>query len=297
MRKENQYKKSNNSSLLGLLIILFGILLLIDNVIPGLHFFNRLFSWPIILIACGLIIGHTSRYENPASYILILIGAFFLVLKLFNINFNMLFWPIILIAIGFTLITGRTRKNRFHPQPIPPKDPIWDKRVFDENDISKSNEPVNEDSSEFQMGASATTEEHTDKGDQTYKDFKENPYSKDYTKDFSGDEFVDSTSVFSSNKINVVSRNFKGGNVVNIFAGTEINLMHADMNEPAILEVVQLFGGSTVIAPAHWVIQPEMAAIFGGIEDKRFTNSMPDSSKVLYIRGTSLFGGITIKSI
>src|SRR5690554_611010 len=224
MRKENQYKKSNNSSLLGLLIILFGILLLIDNVILVLHFFNRLFSWPIILIACGLIIGHTSRYENPASYILILIGAFFLVLKLFNINFNMLFWPIILIAIGFTLITGRTRKNRFHPQPIPPKDPIWDKRVFDEKDISKSNEPVNEDSSEFQMGASATTEEHTDKGDQTYKDFKENPYSKDYTKDFSGDEFVDSTSVFSSNKINVVSRNFKGGNVVNIFAGTEINL-------------------------------------------------------------------------
>jgi predicted membrane protein len=296
MRKENQYKKSNNSSLLGLLIILFGILLLIDNVIPGLHFFNRLFSWPIILIACGLIIGHTSRYENPASYILILIGAFFLVLKLFNINFNMLFWPIILIAIGFTLITSRTRRNRFRAQPIPPKEPIWDKRVFDESEISKGNESTKEDSSEVQMGVHASTEERTEYNDnKNNKDFKGTSYSKD--KDFNGDEFVDSTSVFSSNKINVVSRNFKGGNVVNIFAGTEINLMHADMNEPAVLEVVQLFGGSTVIAPAHWVIQPEMAAIFGGIEDKRFTNSMPDSSKVLYIRGTSLFGGITIKSV
>ena len=73
--------------------------------------------------------------------------------------------------------------------------------------------------------------------------------------------------------------------------------MHADVVEPASLEVVQLFGGSTIIAPAHWVIQPEMASFFGGIEDKRFTNSMPDTSKVLYIRGTSLFGGITIKSM
>lgn len=297
MHKENQYKKPSNSSFLGLLIILFGILLLIDNIIPDLHFFNGLFSWPIILIACGLIIGHKSRYENPASYILITVGIFFWVLRMFHVNFNMLFWPIILIAIGFALITGRTRRNRFRPRPTPPKEPIWDKRVFDENEITNSNETTKEATSNYRKESNEGNGGHND--DQNKKDFKENYYSdnQENTQDYTRDEYVDSTSVFSSNKINVVSRNFKGGNVVNIFAGTEINLMHADMNEPAVLEVVQLFGGSTIIAPAHWVIQPEMAAIFGGIEDKRFTNSMPDSSKVLYIRGTSLFGGITIKSI
>ncbi len=287
MRKENQYRKPNNSSLLGLLIILFGVLLLIDNIIPGLHFLNRLFSWPVILIACGLIIGHRSKYLNVASYMLIIVGVFFLVLRLFDINFNMLFWPIILIAVGFTLISGRrNRRNYFQPRPTPPTEPIWDKRVVNENETvnTVSTEPqmnINEENQD----SNTSNSEYSSKADQ------------EYTQDYIREEYVDSTSVFSSNKINVVSRKFKGGNVVNIFAGTEINLMHADMSEPAVLEVTQLFGGSTIIAPAHWVIQPEMAAIFGGIEDKRFTNAMPDSSKILYIRGTSLFGGITIKSI
>ena len=287
MRKENQYRKPNNSSLFGLLIILFGILLLIDNIIPGLHFFNRLFSWPVILIACGLAIGHRSNYSNAASYTLIIVGVFFLVLRLFHLNFNMLFWPVILIAVGFILISGRsTRKSGFPSRPTPPVAPIWDKRVVNEDDTT--NASSNEQQTE-------NNEDEPENKDQSNGD--NSNAGQDYFQHSLRDEYVDSTSVFSSNKINIVSKNFKGGNVVNIFAGTEINMMHADMSEPAVLEVTQLFGGSTIIAPAHWVIQPEMAAIFGGIEDKRFTNAMPDSSKVLYIRGTSLFGGITIKSI
>lgn len=286
MRKENQYRKTNNSSLLGLLIILFGILLLIDNIVPGLYFFNRLFSWPIILIACGLVVGHRSNYLNSASYILIAVGVFFLALRLFNINFNMLFWPVILIAVGFTLISGRrTRKRGFPQRPIPPPTvPIWDKRVVDENDSATTSSTAPQgDFNEANQENVASAEGDRSNNGQEYEQYLR-------------DEYVESTSVFSSNKINVVSKNFKGGNIVNIFAGTEINLMHADMTENAVLEVTQLFGGSTIIAPAHWVIQPEMAAIFGGIEDKRFTNAMPDLSKILYIRGTSLFGGITIKS-
>lgn len=283
MLKENQNRKPNNSSLLGLLIILFGILLLIDNIIPGLYFLNRLISWPVILIACGLIIGHRSKYLNVASYILIIVGVFFLVLRIFHIDFNILFWPVIFIAVGFALISGRRgNKNFFPPRPIPPTTPIWDKRVTDENDATSEN------SSQYRAGFNQDSKESS---------AFENERGSKTTQDSYRDEYVDSTSVFSSNKINVVSKNFKGGNVVNIFAGTEINLMHADMTEPAVLEVTQLFGGSTIITPSHWVIQPEMAAIFGGIEDKRFTNAIPDSSKILYIRGTSLFGGITIKSI
>src|SRR5690606_39195263 len=137
MNKSNQARRPNNSSLFGLLIILFGILLLIDNIIPGLHFLNRLFSWPMILIAVGFFIGHRSGYEKPAPVILIVTGAFFLILTLFHINFNVLFWPIILIALGFSLITGRSRKKRFRTDPTPPPtNPIWDKRVYDETDTT-----------------------------------------------------------------------------------------------------------------------------------------------------------------
>src|SRR5690606_5661868 len=97
-------------------------------------------SWPVILIACGLIIGHRSKYLNAASYILIVVGVFFLVLRIFNIDFSTLFWPIILIAAGFALISGRRNSKRFFPpRPIPPTTPIWDKRVPDKNDIANEN--------------------------------------------------------------------------------------------------------------------------------------------------------------
>lgn len=301
MNRENQFRKRNNSSLLGLLVILFGILLLIDSLIPGIYFLNRLFSWPMILIAVGLAIGHRNRYLNPISYILIGVGVFFLVLNLFHIQFNILFWPVILIAVGFSLITNRSRKSRMSPRPTTPKEPLWDKRVYDEKEQSaqegeqKSNLEYT-DFIEVNEEGDNTNGTKENVNSQSHSNFSSENESTDSEKN-TRDDYIDSTSVFSSNKINVVSRNFKGGNIVNIFGGTEINLIHADLTAPASLEVVQLFGGSTIIAPAHWVIQPEMASFFGGIEDKRFTNSMPDSSKVLYIRGTSLFGGITIKSM
>jgi hypothetical protein len=41
----------------------------------------------------------------------------------------------------------------------------------------------------------------------------------------------------------------------------------------------------------------EMAAVFGGIDDKRsLTQVLTDKSKVLVIKGTSIFGGIDIRN-
>ena len=298
MKKKNQAQQRNSSAIIGLFIILFGILLLINNLVPGFYFLNRLFSWPVILIVIGVVIGHKSRYENPISYILIGIGVFFLVLRLFSVYLNAaIFWPVILIAIGFTLIinqTKRSRKNRFLQDSLS-NNPSWDKRVIDDESTSIKNHDVNEDG--------VTNEEEKESNQNSETEDPESNFTKKDTKSQSNfnsnlrDDYVDSSSIFGSNKINVVSRNFKGGNILNIFAGTEINFMHADINDSVSLEVIQLFGGCTIIAPAHWIIQSEMGSFFGGIEDKRFTNSMPDHQKVLYIRGTSLFGGITIKSI
>jgi predicted membrane protein len=83
---------------------------------------------------------------------------------------------------------------------------------------------------------------------------------------------------------------------VNFFGGSEINLMQADIKGRVKIEVVQVFGGTKIIVPANWIVQSEMLAIFGGIEDKRppQLNTIPD--KILIIEGTSIFGGIDIKS-
>jgi predicted membrane protein len=114
---------------------------------------------------------------------------------------------------------------------------------------------------------------------------------------YSDEDILDSTSVFGGVKKTIVSKSFKGGDIVNIMGGAEINLSQADLQGRVELEVTQIFGGTKIVVPPHWVIKPEMAAIFGGIDDKRnVQNATTDHSKVLVLKGTSIFGGIEIRN-
>jgi hypothetical protein len=111
-----------------------------------------------------------------------------------------------------------------------------------------------------------------------------------------GDDKVDTVSIFGNVKKTIYSKNFRGGEVVTIFGGAELNLTQADMQGPIYLELVQIFGGTKLVIPPHWEIRSEAVAIFGGIEDKRPPNSITSPDKVLILEGTVLFGGIEIKS-
>lgn len=120
---------------------------------------------------------------------------------------------------------------------------------------------------------------------------------QDYTGNYSDDEVVISTTVFGGIKKNIISKSFKGGEVVSVFGGTELNLMQADIQHPVVLEATQIFGGTSLILPPHWQVKSEVVAILGGVEDKRPVMSQGyDPNKVLILKGTALFGGLSIKS-
>jgi hypothetical protein len=113
------------------------------------------------------------------------------------------------------------------------------------------------------------------------------------------DDYIDSTVVFGGVKKNVISKNFKGGEAVTIFGGTELNLTQADVNGVIVLDLTQIFGGTKLIVPPHWKIQSkDLVAIFGGVEDKRLISNPAgeEPNKVLVLEGTCIFGGIDIKS-
>ena len=107
---------------------------------------------------------------------------------------------------------------------------------------------------------------------------------------------LDATSIFGNVKKVIYSKNFLGGEIVSIFGGAEINLSQADFKGTIVLEIVQIFGGTKLIVPPHWIIRSEATAIFGGIEDKRPPQPTVSTDKVLIIQGTALFAGIEIKS-
>ena len=114
---------------------------------------------------------------------------------------------------------------------------------------------------------------------------------------YSHDDFIDSTNIFSGTKKVILSKSFKGGDIVNIFGGSEIDLTQADMTNPAVLEVTAIFGGVTLIIPSNWAIKSEAVTVFGGIGDKRKIAPLTESpSKTLVLKGTMIFGGMEIKS-
>ncbi|MGE0771881.1 MAG: DUF5668 domain-containing protein [Cyclobacteriaceae bacterium] len=111
------------------------------------------------------------------------------------------------------------------------------------------------------------------------------------------DDVLDVAAIFGGVEKNVVTKNFKGGEALAVFGGNSINLSQSDIQGEARLELVQVFGGTKLIVPANWKIKSEMASIFGGIEDKRSVNrDTTDESKVLFIEGVTIFGGLEIKS-
>jgi predicted membrane protein len=114
---------------------------------------------------------------------------------------------------------------------------------------------------------------------------------------FSKEDFVESTSIFGGAKKIIISKNFKGGDLVNIFGGTELDLSQADFTGTAVIELTTIFGGTKLLVPSNWSVKSEAVTIFGGIEDKRKMQTITEAAeKTLLLRGTVIFGGIDIKS-
>lgn len=122
-------------------------------------------------------------------------------------------------------------------------------------------------------------------------------YDSNITSTDDSGEVLDMVSVFGGNKRNVITKNFKGGEAVSVFGGTEIVLSQADFTGTVTLDLTQVFGGAKLIVPANWKIQSEVVSIFASLDDKRpQTPEGADATKVLKLIGTSIFGGIEIKS-
>ncbi len=121
------------------------------------------------------------------------------------------------------------------------------------------------------------------------------PFTKNVDDD--SNEFIDYNTFMGSIKKKIVSKNFRGGTISCVMGGTELDLSQADLQKPAVIDISQLFGGTKIVVPAHWDIKSEISAMFGGFEDKRnISSNVIDSNKTLFLKGSTLFGGIEISN-
>ena len=262
MQNNQPYRPRRSGKVMaGLILLAVGSIFLLKNI--GYFFPDWLFSWPMLLIALGLFIGFKNNFRKPGSVILILIGSVFLAKKYFYIDIMWEYvWPVIIIIIGLWMIFGRNHRHHF-----------------------QSYESLENNAENAALNATPNSPETP---------FENvNPYDNISATE---DDYLDSTSVFGGTKKLILSKNFKGGEIVTIMGGAEINLSQADIQGRAILDVTQIMGGTIIVVPANWDVKSEMAAILGGIDDKRIIQpGGVNPNKVLIIKGTSILGGIDIR--
>jgi predicted membrane protein len=113
------------------------------------------------------------------------------------------------------------------------------------------------------------------------------------------DADVDAMAVFGGFKRKLTTKQFRGGRVVAMFGGYQLDLRNCDIGDAeATLEATSLFGGGEVRVPETWNVVIEATGIFGGYSDDRHVldTELPPNAKKLIIRGVALFGGVEIKN-
>lgn len=117
-------------------------------------------------------------------------------------------------------------------------------------------------------------------------------------KEFEGIDYIDDFAIFGGRERIVNTSQFKGGKVTAMFGGSEIDLRNAELAEGTqVLDVFVMFGGTEIIVPPTWNVQVEVFSLLGGFSDKRSSTVkvMPDSGKMLIIKGFVMFGGGDVK--
>ena len=118
MRNNKLPENENSKIAAGVILIGVGIALLLRNM--GMIFPHWLFTWPVILILVGIYNGIKYNFEHKSWFILIAIGAFFLLRNFIpEIHLEKYFLPLFFIGIGVVYILkpknfnfGSSRKQR-----------------------------------------------------------------------------------------------------------------------------------------------------------------------------------------
>ncbi|HWZ14925.1 MAG TPA: DUF5668 domain-containing protein [Mucilaginibacter sp.] len=257
----------NGKALAGIILLAVGAMLLIRQ-FDFFFFPHWLFSWPMWLIAWGLFVGARTNFHKPSSFILITLGIVFLL----NENFNgagHIVWPMAIIGFGLWMILKRNSrfdndywKNRYGNK--------WD---WKNNTGFSPNDPA------------------PDAASSAVPPYESRTYGP------TGDDYLDATSVFGGVKKTILSKDFKGGEIVNVFGGAELDFTQADITGRVIIDITQIFGGTKIIVPSHWQVVSDLAAVFASVDDKRMKmTAPPNSDKILVLKGVSIFAGVDIRS-
>lgn len=103
----------NGKQIIGLIIVLFGISILLDQftIFSGLGYMLRTY-WPLLVIAVGIHL--LQKGSRGSAMLFIVLGLMFQVAMLFDVNVFALIFPVFIIWLGFKLLIPDTQEHAEH---------------------------------------------------------------------------------------------------------------------------------------------------------------------------------------
>jgi hypothetical protein len=105
--------------------------------------------------------------------------------------------------------------------------------------------------------------------------------------------------VFGGVNRKFVSQEFEGGKISVLFAGANIDLREANIQQAeTVINADAVFGGIDLKVPDTWLVEARGSGLFGGYEDLTHhptqTGTTPPPRVI--VKGGALFGGVTVRN-
>jgi len=114
-------------------------------------------------------------------------------------------------------------------------------------------------------------------------------------------DVLEAVAIFGGTERRIKSQTFKGGRVISIFGGVELDFRDANIDgDEATLDIKCIFGGVEIRVPDTWNVHSRSIPVLGGYSDKTGPSSSAPQDpsgprrKTLIVTGTVIFGGVEI---
>jgi len=287
----------------GLLILAVGVGLLLVN----LHIFQfRELTrfWPVILIVAGVLRITRARFASAHAFgiFLLILGVIFLLgnLNVVHVSWN-LFWPAVMIVVGLQHLLRRFDPPKPDPQPAsqaqqpppasgPAANPFTGAGVppppsYGPETPSSGPRPSNASGPRY-AGASAPPVDPP-------------PPSPGPSATGEPDVHLHEYCIFTGGKRRIVTNNFRGGEIVAVFGGVEVDLRGAQLGgDEAVVDITTAFGGCNIKVPTNWYVEMRGVAAFGGYSNKTIPPRVSPGQRIqkLIVTGSAAFGGVVIEN-
>lgn len=108
-------------------------------------------------------------------------------------------------------------------------------------------------------------------------------------------DYLSTSTFFGEVRKTVISKNFKGGAVTNVFGETILDFTNADISGVVMLDISLAFGEVNITVPSNWRVETDLSQFLATTRDKRSGTHISDTvDKTLVLVGKSVFGAVQV---